>query len=65
MDIVTRSYMDLGIFEKGFLIKNCLCGGFIASEFISLIENAYLMDLPIPEKIINALDIKRGDTSAE
>lgn len=38
-------------------IRNAVIIGFIANELISLVENAGLMGVPLPEVIIKAIDI--------
>lgn len=40
-------------------IKDAVCIAFIANELISLIENAALMGVPIPDIITNAIEILR------
>lgn len=41
-------------------IRNAVIIGFCANELISLVENAGLMGLPLPQVIIKAIDILRG-----
>ncbi|MDO5398130.1 MAG: phage holin family protein [bacterium] len=43
-------------------IKNAVIIAFCANELISLIENAGLMGIPIPEVILNAVDILKKDS---
>ena len=45
-------------------IKDAVCIAFVANELISIVENAGLMGLPIPEVITNGIDIlnKKGNT---
>lgn len=45
-------------------IKDAVCIAFMANELLSIVENAGLMGLPIPEVITNGIDIlKNGNTS--
>lgn len=49
-------------------IRDAVCIAFIANELISLVENAGLMGIPIPEVITNAIDIlskKDGSTNTD
>jgi len=48
-------------------IRNTVIIGFIANELISLVENAGLMGVPIPEVIVKAIDVlqKKTDTESE
>ena len=38
-------------------LRNAVCIGFIANELLSIVENAGLMGLPLPEKLKEAIDI--------
>ena len=38
-------------------IRDAVCIAFIANEVISLVENAGLMGVPIPNVITNAIDV--------
>lgn len=51
--IATRLDMVIG----SNFIRDAVIIGYIANETISIIENAGLMGLPIPDVIINAIDI--------
>ena len=44
-------------------IRDAVCIAFMASEGISIIENAGLMGVPVPKTLTNAIDVltKRGD----
>lgn len=44
-------------------IKDAVCIAFVANETISILENAGLMGVPIPEILVKAIDIlkKKGD----
>jgi len=57
--------LDLAIGSA--FIKDAVVIGYIANETISIIENAGLMGLPIPNVIINAIDIlkKKSDPELE
>ena len=46
-------------------IKDAVCIGFIANELISIIENAGLMGVPIPEVLNRAIDILTKKTESE
>jgi toxin secretion/phage lysis holin len=48
-------------------IRDAVCIGFIANELLSIVENAGLMGLPIPQVIINAIDIlkKKNDSGGD
>ena len=45
---------------KTNFLKDGVCVAFITSEGISIIENARVMGLPIPEVLVNALDGLKG-----
>ena len=38
-------------------LRDAVCIGFIANEGLSIIENAGLMGLPLPESICQAIDV--------
>lgn len=40
--------------------RDAVCIAFIASEAISIVENAGLMGVPVPEKLIAAIDMLQG-----
>lgn len=46
-------------------IRDAVCIAFVANETISIIENAGLMGVPIPEVITNAIELlkKKGDSN--
>lgn len=46
-------------------IRDAICIGFIANELISIIENAGLMGLPVPEVLEKAIDILKNKESEE
>lgn len=41
-------------------IRDAVCIAFIANEVLSLVENAGLMGVPIPEVITNAIDVLKN-----
>lgn len=41
-------------------VRDATCMGFIANEALSIIENMGLMGVPIPEVIVNAIDVLKG-----
>lgn len=38
-------------------IRNAVCIGFLANELLSIVENAGLMGLPLPQAVKNALEL--------
>ena len=44
-------------------VRDAVCIGFIANEALSIVENAGLMGIPLPEGIKRAVDVLK--TSAE
>lgn len=42
-------------------IKDCVCIAFIANETLSIIENAGLMGVPVPEIITKAIDALKNE----
>ena len=44
-------------------VRDVVCVGFIANETLSIVENAGLMGIPLPEEIKRAVDVLK--TSAE
>jgi toxin secretion/phage lysis holin len=47
-------------------LRNAVIIGFCANELVSILENAGTMGLPLPEPIVNAVDVlkKRSETNA-
>lgn len=41
-------------------VRDATCMGFIANEALSIIENMGLMGVPIPEVIVNAIDVLKS-----
>lgn len=46
-------------------IRDAVCIAFIANELISIVENAGLMGVPIPEVIMKAIDILKAKSEGE
>lgn len=45
--------------------KDAVCIAFIANELLSIVENAGLMGLPIPDSIVNGIDILKKKAAAK
>ena len=43
------------------IIRDATCIGFCANELVSITENAGLMGIPLPRKLIEAIEVLRGD----
>ena len=43
------------------IIRDATCIGFCANELVSITENAGLMGIPLPRKLVEAIEILRGD----
>lgn len=43
-------------------IRDAVCIAFMANELISIIENAGLMGIPVPEAVTNAIDLLKQKT---
>ena len=41
-------------------IKDCVCIEFVVNETLSIIENAWLMGVPIPQVLIKAIDVLKA-----
>ena len=41
-------------------IKDCVCIAFVVNETLSIIENAGLMGIPIPQVLIKAIDVLKA-----
>lgn len=64
--IVLISYrLDIAIGTN--YIRDAVCIGFIANESISIIENAGLMGVPVPNAVVKAIDVlkNKSDTESE
>lgn len=46
-------------------IRDAVIIGFVANELISIVENAGLMGLPLPQVIVNAIDILKKKENKE
>lgn len=44
-------------------LRNVVCIGFIANEAVSILENAGLMGLPLPECIVEGIDLLKKKES--
>ena len=43
------------------IIRDATCMGFCANELLSITENAGLMGIPLPRKLVEAIEVLRGD----
>lgn len=43
------------------IIRDATCVGFCANELVSITENAGLMGIPLPRKLVEAIEVLRGD----
>ena len=43
------------------IIRDSTCIGFCANELVSITENAGLMGIPLPRKLVEAIEVLRGD----
>ena len=43
------------------IIRDAKCIGFCANELVSITENAGLMGIPLPRKLVEAIEVLRGD----
>ena len=43
------------------MIRDATCIGFCANELVSITENAGLMGIPLPRKLVEAIEVLRGD----
>ena len=43
------------------IIRDATCIGFCANELVSITENAGLMGIPLPRKLVDAIEILRGE----
>lgn len=44
------------------VIRDATCVGFCVNELVSITENAGLMGIPLPRKLMEAIDILKGDS---
>lgn len=64
--IVVAVQMDIVMGNSG-LIRNAVIIGFMANEILSIIENAGLMGIELPDALVNAVDIlkKKSESKQE
>lgn len=43
------------------IVRDATCIGFCANELVSITENAGLMGIPLPRKLVEAIEVLRGD----
>ena len=43
------------------IIRDATCIGFCANELVSITENAGLMGIPLPRKLVDAIEVLKGD----
>ena len=43
------------------IIRDATCIGFCANELVSITDNAGLMGIPLPRKLMEAIEVLRGD----
>ena len=43
------------------IIRDATCIGFCVNELLSITENAGLMGIPLPRKLVEAIEVLRGD----
>lgn len=43
------------------IIRDATCTGFCVNELVSITENAGLMGIPLPRKLVEAIEVLRGD----
>ena len=46
------------------LIRDATCIGFCANELLSITENAGLMGIPLPRKLVDAIEVLRGESDS-
>ena len=44
------------------IIRDATCIGFCANELLSITENAGLMGIPLPHKLVDAIEVLRGES---
>ena len=44
------------------IIRDATCIGFCANELLSIAENAGLMGIPLPRKLVDAIEVLRGES---
>lgn len=60
--VIVANRLDIVLDANYF--RNCVCIAYITNELISIVENAGLMGIPIPQKITKAIGIltEKGDS---
>ena len=43
------------------IIRDATCIGFCVNELVSITENAGLMGIPLPRKLVEAIEVLKGD----
>lgn len=61
--VIIANRLDLMIGAS--YIRDAVCIAFVVNELISIIENAKLMGVPIPEVISKAIDVMNSKTGGE
>ena len=51
----------VGWLRETNIIRDATCIGFCANELVSITENAGLMGIPLPRKLVEAIEVLRGD----
>ena len=44
------------------ILRDATCIGFCANELLSITENAGLMGIPLPRKLVDAIEVLRGES---
>ena len=44
------------------IIRDATCIGFCANELVSITENAGLMGIPLPRKLVDSIEVLRGES---
>ena len=57
--VVVACRMDLLLDTN--IIRDATCIGFCVNELVSITENAGLMGIPLPRKLVEAIEVLRGD----
>ena len=51
----------VGLLLETNIIRDATCIGFCANELVSITENAGLMGIPLPRKLVDAIEVLRGE----
>ena len=57
--VVVASRVDLLLDTN--IIRDATCIGFCVNELVSITENAGLMGIPLPRKLVEAIEVLKGD----